>query len=440
MSENNNDSNPSSIDPNVDKSTIDIICSRQDKQFSILTETLRKTLNEFGQNLGTHLHKVLDMRLKEKESVHEITMPGSSSYPPEDPDGNRREEEESLGPEDHEWNRPSEGEMDAPSKTEPEDPKGKRPVKRRRPGEESCSSKNKKSRDFDEKRHSPVYEHDSDTISLHPKESSDDDTQSESNSDEMHSIIHKAAKIHARKEEARKHEVETLFGDLMDGEQRGVAVESTLANALEKVWNKSQPTEKVKRLTDKQLVPENCPFLQVPRVNNEIFSVLSQQAKGHDVKLQKHEMFLAKAAVPLANMINELMKIKIDQPMSEALLVSLKQSASDAFALLGAADSNLLQTRRDDIVPSLSGEYRQLRLNVEKGSPYLFGENIDDRIRIIKKSSLTSHTITSKQGYSGAKRRDDRYKPYSKNQRYFPKRQQRVPGKKPYRGRQNNLT
>ena len=34
---------------------------------------------------------------------------------------------------------------------------------------------------------------------------------------------------------------------------------------------KSQPTEKVKRLTDKQLVPENCPFLQVPRVNNEIF-------------------------------------------------------------------------------------------------------------------------------------------------------------------------
>ena len=81
-------------------------------------------------------------------------------------------------------------------------------------------------------------------------------------------------------------------------------------------------------------------------------------------------MFSVKAAVPLANMINELMKVKIDQPRSESLLVSLKQSASDAFALLGAADSNLLQTRREDIVPSLSGEYRQLRFSVEKGSPY----------------------------------------------------------------------
>ena len=96
-------------------------------------------------------------------------------------------------------------------------------------------------------------------------------------------------------------------------------------------------------MTDKQqLVPENCPFLQVTKVNNEIFFVLSQQRQGHDAKLQKQDMFFVKAAVPLANMINELIKVKIDQPMSETLLVSLKQSASDAFALLGAADSNLL--------------------------------------------------------------------------------------------------
>ena len=107
----------------------------------------------------------------------------------------------------------------------------------------------------------------------------------------MHSIIHKAAKIYSSKEDARKHEVETLFGDLMNGEKRDVAIESTLANALENVWNKSQPNEKIKRLTDKQLVPENCPFLQVPRVNNEIFSVLSQQGKGLDVKLQNRKCF-----------------------------------------------------------------------------------------------------------------------------------------------------
>ena len=34
-------------------------------------------------------------------------------------------------------------------------------------------------------------------------------------------------------------------------------------------------------------------------------------------------MCLVKAAVPLANIINELMKVKIEQPMSESLLVYL---------------------------------------------------------------------------------------------------------------------
>ena len=243
MNESNSDNSPGSSDLNVDKSAIEFILSRQNKQFSILTETLRKTPNEFGQDLETHLHNVLDTRLKDKEYAHDDMMPGSSSYPPEDPDGNRHEEKESLGPEDHEWNRSSEGETDAPSKTEPEDPKGNRPVKRQRPEEESSSSKKQKSSDIEEKRHGPVYEHDSDS---HLNERIDDDTQSESNSDEMHSIIHKAVKIHDSKEDARKHEAEDLFGDLMDGEKRGVAIESTLANALEKVWNKSQPSEKLR--------------------------------------------------------------------------------------------------------------------------------------------------------------------------------------------------
>ena len=45
----------------------------------------------------------------------------------------------------------------------------------------------------------------------------------------------------------------------MDGEKRGVAIESTLANALEKVWNKRQPNEKIKRLTDKQYM-KTAPF------------------------------------------------------------------------------------------------------------------------------------------------------------------------------------
>ena len=83
----------------------------------------------------------------------------------------------------------------------------------------------------------------------------------------MHSIIHKAVKIHASKEDTRKHEDETLVGDLLDGEKRGVAIESSLANDIEKVWNRIK--------SDKQLAPENCPFLRVPTMLDKIVGTFS---------------------------------------------------------------------------------------------------------------------------------------------------------------------
>ena len=102
------------------------------------------------------------------------------------------------------------------------------------------------------------------------------------------------------------------------------------------------------------MIPENRMFLQIPRVYPEIFASIPQQAKGHDVKSQRQQAMLLKAAVPITRLINKLMQIKVDQQMSEELPVSLKESASEAFAILSHADSQMLQMRRDDIVPHLT--------------------------------------------------------------------------------------
>ena len=81
--------------------------------------------------------------------------------------------------------------------------------------------------------------------------------------------------------------------------------------------------------------------------------------------------------------------------LSEELLVSLKESASEAFAILSHADSKMLQMRRDDIVPHLAKEFKQLRNDVQKGSEYLFGDNVNERIasitRVIKPQELLLH-------------------------------------------------
>ena len=43
--------------------------------------------------------------------------------------------------------------------------------------------------------------------------------------------------------------------------------------------------------------------------------------------------------------------------------------------------------RRDDIVPYLAKEFKQLRNDVQKGSEHLFGDNVTERIASITKAN-----------------------------------------------------
>ena len=99
---------------------------------------------------------------------------------------------------------------------------------------------------------------------------------------------------------------------------------------------------------------------------------------------------LIKAAMPITQLINKLMQIKVDQQMSEELLVSLKESASEAFAILNHADSQMIQMRRNDIVSYLAKEFRQLRNDVQKGS-----EHITERIASITRATRATRALTA---------------------------------------------
>ena len=216
--------------------------------------------------------------------------------------------------------------------------------------------------------------------------------------------------------------------------------------SLGKVWNRQQSNEKINRILDKQLIPENCMFLQIPRVNPEMFASIPQQAKGHDVKLQRQQTMLVKAAVPITQLINKLMQIKVDQQMSEELLVSLKESASEAFAILSHADSKMLQMRRDDIVPHLAKEFKQLRNDVQKGSEYLFGDNVTERIASITRANKATRALTAcstaKQSSSSNWSKPNKRRPNyaeskgSKNLKSFPK-QKGSAGKRSFSGQQS---
>ena len=85
-------------------------------------------------------------------------------------------------------------------------------------------------------------------------------------------------------------------------------------------------------------------------------------------------------------MLKTLVSIKPGEPLSQATLMSLKANTTDALAILSYFNQSILQTRKGDIMPSLSKEFRQLRNNLRKDSKLLFEDAINQRIMSISKT------------------------------------------------------
>ena len=395
----------------------------QTVQFNDLAVTLSNTLNDFGKNLCQHMEKVL---------VKNIT-PNAS----EDPKGNR----------------PS---TSAQSDEQPEDPKGNRlnlmpeDLNRKRHIASPQQNLRKKIRteeanDSSEEDEVPDFQNEEDDkLSLFAGDNTDDD---------MHSIVNKAEVQAQHDTDQCDTDITVLLSEMTEDTEIGQPVDPKLAEALKKVWQKNIAKDRIKNSLKKQLTPSNCSFLSVPKVNQEIYTILPSQAKGKDIKNQKQEQYLVKAAIPITCILNKLMEAKINQPLTEELLISLKQSASEAIAILSYANSNLLQGRRDDIVPHLSKGYSQLRNVMSPDSEFLFGDDLSARIASITKSNKTINS--AKKSYDGRtyygngkfdhKQRQSSYykQSFSKNSKSFPRKtyprgKQQYRGNQQYKGNQNS--
>ena len=110
-------------------------------------------------------------------------------------------------------------------------------------------------------------------------------------------------------------------------------------------------------------------------------------------------------------MLNTSISIKSGESLSQATLMPLKANSTDALAILSFANHNILQTRKDDIMPSLSKKFRKLCDNVPKDSKLLSGNDVIQHIISKKLKSVLK--------YQSSGRHDDKYSTPSKSWNYY---------------------
>ncbi len=159
-------------------------------------------------------------------------------------------------------------------------------------------------------------------------------------------------------------------------EEVGPPVNEEISRVINAMWNRGKDSKVVKDLCAKYPRPENIKPQRVD-INDEIISGIPKHTKTRDYQLRAAQQSLARAVVPAVANVTMLMQ---NTALNRQTLLN---QSMDSMIILGHANAQLNQIRRDLLKPAIQPRYQSLcrpRPEVDT-SKLLFGENLPERIK-----------------------------------------------------------
>ena len=166
-------------------------------------------------------------------------------------------------------------------------------------------------------------------------------------------------------------EKEPDFQEFTMEQNTGPALCGKLADTLSTWWNKEEVlSREYREKLDDVLVPANCPFMKVKRLNPAIYNELLEPAQKRDQRVQRQLTLATKAAIPLLQGIEQLKGNKKDlDPLKIA------KDLNKSVLALNILVSEGTRKRQVDSMESLGGKkFRQYSASKQDVSEALFDE------------------------------------------------------------------
>ena len=151
--------------------------------------------------------------------------------------------------------------------------------------------------------------------------------------------------------------IELLSGianDLKLDQKKAPAVNEQIAKIVQGLLREKLTEEVLTATQNRYNPPENCECLTSTKVNHLIWDKLKSATRSADIKLQRVQSNLVKGLVPIVSVIEKLGKARDKIPKDALDVPELIRAATDAIALVGAANFELNMRRRDNIKPELN--------------------------------------------------------------------------------------
>ena len=191
-------------------------------------------------------------------------------------------------------------------------------------------------------------------------------------------------------------------------EKTGDEINSRFAEIISSFLSKGLSPTALENM--KYLRPRNVDYLQKVKINSELWSGLSSNARSADVKLQNIQGMIVKSMIPIIQIANICLNVtegKAEMPTPEEVFTKLR----DAVAMLANTSHEVCMTRRNNIKPQLKEQFKSLCATSNPVTCELLGDNLsaaakdlNETNRLTQRISAGDHPYKTR-GPSGQQRR-----------------------------------
>lgn len=181
--------------------------------------------------------------------------------------------------------------------------------------------------------------------------------------------------------------LEKLFNDKS---VQGPKVNESLAKSLNRGIGNNFSIKSALEFAENYKSPENCDYLRVPKLNEELFfeDSIASRFKKNDSVLQKTQMLLTKGMTPLVQLMDKLLE-KEDENSE------IFDLATDSLQLLAYTHRDISNVRRKFLKPAVAKKYKRLCSANVPLTGYLLGDDLDKQLKSINEHKKIGAQITT---------------------------------------------
>lgn len=186
-----------------------------------------------------------------------------------------------------------------------------------------------------------------------------------------------------------------------DEDKTGPHISPSLATAVDRACTRKIDKAKLDEITGKYLRPGNCQYLKAPRVNPTVWFQVPNRAQSYDSGLQDIQKLLASGMVPLFRLAEMIATFPGEVRDKQA---ACKTFISDAVAIFGNAFYTASMRRRFALRPFIREKFKNICSQDQPVTNWLFGDDIDKKIKEISEISKVSIGNNQSFGFSRRQR------------------------------------